>query len=557
MMKKFKKIKGLSIVEVMIFFLVTSVILILTIPAVTTRTATSICTPGGQIIFDGTENVRGDVSGLVKMDCQPSTSRADEKICTYLWRSPVKYVHVTAIGAGGGGSGAIIRDGKSPLSSYCNKIKAAGYLDGDRCNTTSDRNYVPAYSVCAFDTLDDATDIGALNFADSTKINPSSMFFMKTENTEDETETLTCSWSVRKDFVDKLSKAGVTGLNGLKTAAMSDILDNPTSCDATCKIMAAEGDTNSAYLCSLDDDGKEYVGGTSFCSKIEEFNKDFDVPLVIGGAGGTGGFYTFGPTYKSGRDGYYYEYIKTNLARQVSLSTGEVYKIIVGEGGAGGKAFVTDFEAMDSDIDYLQDYSGHQGGRTCFGEKDIPACNAPNIPDTSYFVDVSGGDGAAGYIPEHDGIQITIADGVAEHLLAYYTSPFIYDNDLDRRIEADISDANLDDYIELKSKCDGLKDTECKERKQQDIEHSAVTLRDSGYHPKTIGLPGSIVAPGKGGPSLYGIDRAGSGGDGGYITSERKKELTALSKSKPDYSEGNGKAGQNGLLEIRWFTTCE
>ena len=47
--------KALTLIEVMVFFIVASVLLMLTLPAMTQKKSNNVCIPGGYVIFDGSK----------------------------------------------------------------------------------------------------------------------------------------------------------------------------------------------------------------------------------------------------------------------------------------------------------------------------------------------------------------------------------------------------------------------------------------------------------------------------------------------------------------------
>ncbi len=616
-MKYSFKIKGFSLVEALLFFIVTSVILVITIPVITSQKAQQRCVPGGRVVFDGSRVITGDTSGVVRTVCGTEQITGRE-ICKYLWKAPVKSIYVTMTGGGGGGSGAFLlgqnfitkqacegfevdEEGKCLVEDYGTEIDKNTHgicrsATGSQCSrhVCADRVYaanVPVAAECCQKLIAEMLGRPATG-ADNVTANAD-----------------VCTYGAGLGVLGGVMSVDPVRFQACKTEKYKANIDNPDINDCLAQIKDKMGSNDAEYY-KMMDTSNSLNYGTCVCSKRRYGHKsepcatssgntmgaeihpdkkvDADcLKLVenyepargisnfsIGGAGGMGGHYLFGASFsppQGENKGAHatYDVYKRNLASPIYLTAGKTYTIIVGAGGKGGKGVGINDVNLGSSMYETHAHpeyntSGGKGSASCLISAD-PNAGCTSCDTTcsrnNMFAKAEGGYGAWGKMSHkvfgensvQVGYQLSIIDYDANKKI-YYTHPF--DEEIDTLVKlaglgipshpdahmvrnSDNILGNETKYKEAAVNVDALGDTPAGRAML-----ALGRLTALGFVPQKLGEPGTLTLGGKGGGSLFGSDRAGAGGDGGY--------------GYPGVASiFNGQSGHNGIVELRWFSQCE
>jgi len=612
-MKFFNKDKkALTLIEVMVFFVISSILLMITLPSMTQEKSNRICTPGGEVTFDGTKSIIGDSSGVVKTKCD------NDGHCEYWWKSPVNEIYVISVGGGGGGSRAIKNRPRGECEAWPDYYSYDSVSDQYTCLPDPDPRASGAepylYPLCGYD-FSDLDNIKYVKPYDTTTTHlPFGLDPSDRSNDavlESGLNSVIPSYkeyaTLKKDIISKM----------LKYFRSKAKVSSPT-CDP---ITGTPRPVYKGMFCNLDKDGKEKwyeeypaksgkrVYDWSYCNAFQPKDPTTSTPneAIVNGAGGMGGYYTFGANFDSNfvRDRKncpsgqeklcaYQQYME-NQAEPIFLKKGSIYHIVVGRGGMGGGGTgvlqepVGHKERTEAGKNYLYDgLSGEDGTASCIISDKIneapvtcraalskdgfedAKCNSDESCRPYIFAVAAGGRGAEGTIRDNDdnikssgGGYISVKSYKGYQFTQKPTSVYVnYSAPFVGIVELGVT-GNLDEYYRTRSKLWGkgftsggvtnpdaaMYQTLGKKPQIRNEEDFKTLLSNFQYYaPQTTGMPGSVVAPGKGGPSLFGVDRPGSGGSGNYII---KKDGVLV-----DADRKNAR-GKDGVVQIRWFTTCE
>ncbi len=518
--------KAFSLIEVLIYFVLLTMLTLILTPAITSSQAKKRCIEGGRITFTGDGQVYGtnadkvtiiqtnicNVEDSIKRPAvndygvehwreyfkelkryyeylHYKSDRANDKDCieySYKWKAPTQKIYLTIVGGGGGGSGAFFITGDTNLmiQSACASVKYTVSGGVYRCDTKAE------------------------------------------EQKKDEYYT---------DEDGNIQKREIT--------------ENVT--------------VNASENCS------STVGGEPTCVSV---GRSFAGKSVyLGGSGGMGGNFLLGPNY--------YSDIQSNLGNYnpgnaLFLTPGNEYKIITGKGGLGGKSqlfsgfekFLHPYESIlyqyiarspsksdppDKAVESEKSI-GMNGRPSCILTAGSSDCNTTFGAKGPKFVQAAGGAGANGLMAvsssHSSGAGYRISPTAEEQFNIYYTYP------LSPYLNTGYMKANQSTVV------------------NPEYTGGLALFPENGYTTATPGEVGSIVIGGRGSGSFFGAGRWGAGGDGGYVyngnttadtlvkayyAAVASDSIEAIKKAEDALKDINGKPGKSGMVELRWFSTCQ